>query len=103
MCGCGEKIEQTISSYLRLHNIGIIEQVKKDRFFFDIHIIGTNKYIECDGDYWHSLSKNKIADKNKEEYCQQNCLSLLRLKENEIKNNLLGVIKRMGEFLCQKD
>lgn len=95
------KIEQTIAGFLSLLNVGFIPQYKKSVFTFDFNVCGTNKFIECDGDYWHLLPNNMRADKNKEKYCKENNLQLLRLKEFDIYNNPYNCIDRLRRFLAQ--
>jgi very-short-patch-repair endonuclease len=60
--------------------------------------IAPNICIECDGDYWHSLPRQKQKDIEFNEFCEKNNYKLLRLTESYIKNNSIETIKE--RILC---
>ena len=63
-----------------------IQKLINGRFLVDAYIPSLNLVIEADGDYWHSLEKNKIRDKRKNAYLKACGYNLLRLTETEINN-----------------
>jgi len=80
-----------IAVYEELKLRGFIFETQRplgDRFIVDAYIPSLNLVIECDGDYWHSLSKVKERDKLKNDYCKNNGLNILRLTETEIKSGV---------------
>ena len=80
-------IECAVYEELKLR--GFVFETQKpigNRFIVDAYIPSLNLVIECDGDYWHSLSKTKERDKLKNDYLNDNGFGLLRLTETEIKN-----------------
>ena len=58
------------------------------RFICDFRIKNTNIIIECDGDYFHSLPRNRRYDYMKNKYCKENGWRIIRLTEKQINNNI---------------
>lgn len=67
--------------------------------------------IEIDGDYFHSNPKlfdesklnpmqrhNKFVDKLKDQWCALNCIPLLRIWENDIRNNPKKVFDMLEDY-----
>ena len=72
----------------------------------DIAIPSIKFAIECDGDYWHSLSNKRKYDDRTNKYCQDNGWTLIRFSENNIKKDLnecIITIKRVLDYLTTAD
>jgi len=75
----------------------VTKQNKIENKKFDF-LFGNKVLIEYDGDYWHSLEKNKIRDIEKNDIALRNGYELLRIKDSESKNiEILIKIKELYE------
>lgn len=92
-------IEKKLAEYLHSSGISFKKQYLIIHFVVDFYIPDRNLVIEADGDYWHSLDKNKKKDKAKSAYLLKCGYNLLRLTETEINNN--NFIKKTEEALKQ--
>ena len=54
--------------------------------------------IELDG-WQHKIEDNKIYDKNRTEFLEENGYRVLRFWNNEVNNNLDGVLLKIEESL----
>jgi Protein of unknown function (DUF559) len=68
--------------------------------------VSTKKVIEFDGEYWHSVKNKNYTfiiekDKNREIDLNNNGYKLLRIKENDYKNDKQGTIQKCINFLTQ--
>ena len=78
-----------VKVYEELKNRGFLfekQRVINNKFVVDAYIPKLNLVIEADGNYWHSLDKNKKRDKAKNAYLAKCGFNLLRLTETEINN-----------------
>ena len=86
--------------------------VREIKGLFDFKLSGKKILIEVDGDYWHCNPNTKFKepkyaaqfsnlkkDKKKKEWCNENGYTLLKFWEDDIKNNLDGVIDRLSNFI----
>lgn len=87
-CG-GKRSSLQLKVEAFLDREGITYQIEKiiNNHAVDI-FIKPNICIECDGSYWHSLPEQKVRDLLFENYCDWSSLELIRLKEEDIKNNV---------------
>ena len=102
------KGEKEIENFLKINNIDFITQKTfdgckdKNLLRFDFYLIDKNICIEYDGiqhfkkiDFWggeKGLTEIKRRDSIKTEYCNENSISLLRIKYNESIANKLQVL-----------
>jgi len=76
-------------NYIHPFNLG-------DKFQCDFYIPALNLIVECDGTYWHSREDMKKRDKAKDAYAKKCGFNILRLKEEEINNNLYeGILSKV--------
>jgi len=104
------KLEEVINDILI--EFGLVEEVDYQRqyyvrpikSYFDFKIVKTNTLIEIDGDFWHCNPdtdfkepvyecqfKNLEKDKVKDEWCNENKITLIRFWESDINNNINNV------------
>jgi very-short-patch-repair endonuclease len=76
------KIELKVQNQLRSKGIEFICQKQIKNRFYDIYIPSMNLLIECDGDYWHSLDRQKPIDELKNELAKFEGYKLIRLSES---------------------
>lgn len=97
-----------VCDFLTKNKIKFIEEKNNGIFSFDVYLTDYDIYIEIDGDYWHSnpifykdgpqtktQKINYFRDLRKNEFCRQNNLTILRIWENDIKNNFEQVAKKI--------
>jgi G:T-mismatch repair DNA endonuclease (very short patch repair protein) len=96
------KLEKTFANILDLLDIKyeILFYAKDIKAFYDFYIPEYNMIIEVDGDFWHcnpdrfpipqyeSQKKNLIRDKEKNKWAVNNGYKIIRIWENDIKNNI---------------
>ncbi|MCK9370202.1 NUMOD3 domain-containing DNA-binding protein [Candidatus Dojkabacteria bacterium] len=105
---CYTSIELIINRVLQERGIKAEKQYVCGGFVFDFAIPENKILIECDGDYWHynnkviknkepnSLQKSNIkSDSKKNKFAKENGWVLIRLWENEIRNNSKGCVDRI--------
>lgn len=80
-------IEYKVRDFLDRIKINYIPQFEIYGLFLDIAIPERKLAIECDGDYWHSIPKNRGRDVYKNRMLRHNGWNLLRLKEKDINKN----------------
>jgi G:T-mismatch repair DNA endonuclease (very short patch repair protein) len=99
------KLEKTFANILDLLDIKyeILFYAKDIKAFYDFYIPEYNMIIEVDGDFWHcnpdrfpipqyeSQKKNLIRDKEKNKWAVNNGYKIIRIWENDIKNNIQQV------------
>jgi very-short-patch-repair endonuclease/endogenous inhibitor of DNA gyrase (YacG/DUF329 family) len=81
-------IELTIRNKLTDLGIEFIPEYKIGRWSIDIYIPSASLAIECDGSYWHKITKNGDRDIRKDNYLINNNIQVIRFPEEEIRNNL---------------
>lgn len=81
-------IELKVQNCLTENGIDFIAQYKIGPWCVDAFIPEQNLVIECDGDYWHSLPKVKIRDKQKNSYLKREGYGVLRITEKQINENV---------------
>lgn len=59
----------------------------------DFYLPDRNLVIEADGDYWHSLEKNKKNDLKKDQYMEEKQINLARLKEADIRLSCKALVR----------
>ena len=64
------------------------------RFIVDIYITDKRLIIECNGDYWHSLSERIERDKELRKYAGDNDYKLIELSESEIRKDPEKTLKK---------
>lgn len=95
--GLSSKPEIEFYNILRFYfNKDVKKSFKLEGKFYD-YIINNTLLVEFDGEYWHSLLKNKINDKSKDEIALKNNYKIFRVKEKEAKDiNILLKIKKLA-------
>ncbi len=81
-------IEESMAKLLIELNIKFEEQFKIKRKIYDFYLPEFNTLIECDGDYWHSLPKNKANDILKNKLAHEMGYNLIRFTETAINNDM---------------
>jgi very-short-patch-repair endonuclease len=110
------KTETTFNDFLL--NLGLKENidykrqhyVREIKAFYDFFIYKSFTYIEVDGDFWHcnpnsrfsiavyeSQKKNLLKDQEKNSWCINNDIKLLRFWESDINNKPEEVITRLKQ------
>lgn len=84
------RIERAIESLLLELALSFYAQKAMGPFVCDFVLKGHRLAIECDGDYWHSLSKIKERDTRKDHWLQTHGYKILRLTETEIHDDIEG-------------
>ena len=87
---CGGKkssLQLKVESFLDKKNIFYEIEKIINNHAVDI-FIEPNICIECDGSYWHGLPEQVLRDLEFKNYCDNNNFILIRLKENDIRNNI---------------
>ncbi|MDE2425704.1 MAG: hypothetical protein KGO96_07340 [Elusimicrobia bacterium] len=77
-------------------------KIPKSRFELDIYIPSLNKAIEFDGTYWHSqknLNYRPERDLFKNQQCKESGIDLLRIKEEDYKENKEFIFRLILAFL----
>ena len=82
-----------------LDSLGIISRFKYHQV--DIVIPGHKLIIECDGDYWHDYPEGTEKDSRINEDVENSGWRMLRLWENEIKNDLDVCMQRISVNVLQ--
>ena len=85
---CDTIIERKVEEQLNKYKIKYFKQkpICNAHFVVDFYLPEYKLVIECNGDYWHSLEKAKIRDKELEEYVISKGKDILWLWEHEIKD-----------------
>jgi len=90
MLGLRKPTSLEIKVYKELQNRKIVFEPQKlinNKFLVDAFVPSRNLVIEADGLYWHSLPKTMKKDKSENAYLTKCGYNLLRLTEEEIKND----------------
>jgi hypothetical protein len=94
-------IEIAIINVLDKINEPYIQQYIYKYFYIDIYLPQYNLFIECNGDYWHSLPRRKRRDKYLTEFSKNDNINLIWLWEKEIRRNpiqaLLNGLKKLND------
>lgn len=108
------KTEETFLDIIDSLDLNPIRQfyVREIKAYYDFYIPFKNLLVEIDGDFWHcnpntkhaipkyaSQKKNLARDKQKNEWCKQNKIPLIRFWESEINENPDEVKRRLMEYL----
>jgi very-short-patch-repair endonuclease len=72
-------------NYHHQHRIG--------KFLVDFYLPDRNLVIEADGDYWHSLERNRKNDIKKDQYMKESQINLVRLKESDIRRSCDALVR----------
>jgi G:T-mismatch repair DNA endonuclease (very short patch repair protein) len=100
-----------IKEILEEYNISFKEEYRVKYWSFDFYLYELNIYLEVDGDYFHSnpirwkdgpksktQKKNWTRDINKNNFCKNNDMKLIRIWEYDIINNKESVEKLLCEL-----
>ena len=91
-------IELKVKQQLKEYGIEFLHPWNLEPYYqCDFYVPSLNLIIECDGDYWHSLEKKKIADKRKNAYAKNQGYGMLRLPEFLIRSPDFDIIKYLKE------
>lgn len=89
-------IEEKIRKGLENRKIDFQQEVKIGKYYLDFLIPNKNIVIECDGEYWHGLSRAKIRDKNKDKFLKSKGYLIYRFGEKEIKNSAEDCLSKIN-------
>lgn len=81
-----------------LNEIGVKfeEQVLMfDKFLVDVLVPEKKLIIQWDGEYWHTKPKRALLDKSQDKYLEKCGYSILRITDNQIKNNIKQVYENI--------
>jgi very-short-patch-repair endonuclease len=92
-------IERIIEKILIGLKIYYRKQVSIDGIALVDFLVDTNKIIQCDGDYWHSLPLTIERDKRQDAYLRTHGYTILRLKGSEIKKQKQLCIDKINSIL----
>ena len=76
----------------------VIQYPLKHSFTLDIAFPDHNLAVELDGDYWHSLKKNRKRDHMKDNILEKEGWTLIRISEHSINQNVSGCV----DFILNK-
>ena len=77
-------IEAKVSEWLREMGLDFEPQYPFEKFWVDFYLPAYRLFVECDGDYWHSLPGGKRRDAIKNNYAKLNGYRVLHLPEHLI-------------------
>lgn len=83
-------LEVTVAQWLIDLAIPSIAQKQMGSFLCDFAIPQVRLVIECDGIYWHGSSIQQAKDRNKDNWLTSHAWHILRLTEEQIKNDPEG-------------
>jgi very-short-patch-repair endonuclease len=66
----------------------VVQYPLKFSFIIDIAFPDNKLAIELDGNYWHSLNKNRQRDHMKDNILTKEGWKIIRISEDEIKNHI---------------
>ena len=93
--------EQAIGFYLSKITT-VVSNYKIGNTELDVYLPDFNAAIEYDGMWWHSFQNKKRVDHNKDEYCRQHGIQLIRVKEadklNKVENNIIFAERRKTDY-----
>ena len=84
-------IEKKVKNILDELKIPYEPQFPIEEYFVDFAILDKKIIIECDGDYWHSLSGIPEYDKKRQIDLENLGWGVIRFSETEINNNIKKV------------
>jgi len=92
-------LELMIEKNLKSLNLNFKPQYKYNngRWIADFYLPDYKLFIECDGDYWHSLPERKKVDIEKDAWIIANGYNILRLGETLIRKEIDKCIKKIKE------
>ena len=70
-----------------------------NKFLVDVLIPSKKLVIQWDGVYWHSKPKRKVLDQSQDAYFKACGYSVLRITDNQIKEDLEGVYANIKEAI----
>ena len=76
----------------------VIQYPLKNSFILDIAFPDNKLAIELDGNYWHSLKKNRKRDHMKDKILENEGWTLIRISENSIKKD----VSKCVDFIVNK-
>jgi len=79
-------IEKKIRDHLFNCGIDFVPEYSVGRWSIDIFVPSVNLAIECDGEYWHRDTKER--DARKDNILKEMGITVLRLSESEIRDNM---------------
>ena len=108
------KLENSVFEELKNRNILCDRQFNIDKFYFDLHVLGTNILVEIHGDYWHvnpQLYKNKVLteaqrgnmrrDFLKRELARRNGFKRIVVWEKDLRENWESTISTLIERILR--
>jgi len=70
-----------------------------DKFLVDILLKDKKTIIQWDGEYWHTMKKNRIRDKSQDAYLKKCGYNVIRITDKQIKNNIQEVYNQIIQSL----
>jgi len=98
-------LELMIEKVLKSLNLNFEPQYKynNDKWIADFYLPDYKLFIECDGDYWHSLPERKKVDIEKDAWIIANGYDILRLGERLIRKEIDNCLKKIKEKILIGD
>jgi len=91
--------EQIIANMLTELQIPFDTEYRIGKYSCDFTLPQHYIVIEVDGDYWHSLPKQKRFDKVKDSYLQGQGWKVIRIKEMDIYHNLSKCLIKISKYI----
>ena len=86
-------IESAVIAVLEALGIEFVHQARLGRYRVDLLIPGRKLVIECDGEYWHSISANTERDQRRDRDLTALGYTVLRLAEKDIKRDAAALVR----------
>lgn len=89
------RIERLVRLELQKLKEPFKQEVRLGSFRADFYLPKRNMIIECDGKYWHASGVIKERDERKDKFLRQQGYILVRLSEDDIRNDVQGSLNAL--------
>lgn len=90
----GSGIEVAVAAEFQRRGIVHHRQRRIGYYVVDFFLPDLNLVVECDGDYWHSLPKQRRLDASKDSYMRNHAIGIVRIPEHEIKADVAAAVEK---------
>lgn len=91
--GRGSRIEVAVAAELDRRAIRYERQRTIGHYIVDFFLPDMNLVVECDGDYWHSLAKQRRIDASKNGYMRTHGIGMARIPEHRIVSDVRSAVE----------